>query len=331
MPVKVEEARFRFAEMELQADVESALVAMAELNQNEIASLTNFFQMPEPGVSLTRGSKPRSVTREFSYLNQMCHFHVLNFKQMSRVRRAYLVDSYLSSCIEGNPFGIVNAARSLLEAHAMTAYVASQLADASAGDESDWATRGARFFSVMVQARFGTTDPAKRDLMETGTSIAAEHTKPVRINSAWKHLAKTVHWIEPHYAALSDGVHPNLSSQRLAGLGAGLGTVARSAAGGEIRLKDDYPILHYEFGRAELGRSAIERTAVYTALNSRGILEEASLMLESPFSDAEIARNRAQHKLLGFASSAQRARTPSRNALCPCGSGRVYKRCCADN
>lgn len=204
----------------------TAVLSLADQFRVEGTHLRRFVQYPDPGVSLILEPRISSPRRHFRYLHQMCLGHTVHFYQMSRVRAAYLCEAYLSSVRSLNPFGIFGTARSLLEVHASTAYLRSLLSIASAGDESEWAARGTRFFDVVVQGRYGTTDPQKQDLLKRTTSIRSDLVQPLRINNARRHLANSLPWVEAHYAALCDVVHPNLASQRHAGLGAGVGTVA---------------------------------------------------------------------------------------------------------
>lgn len=315
-----------FAELGLSEDALRAVRQLAQQFWDEAEELRRFFQLPDPGVTLLLETRLASPVRHFRYLHQMSQGHAEHFHRMSRVRAAYLCEAYLSSVQSLNPYGIFGAARSLLEVHASTAHLASLLDEARRGDPSEWAARGQRFFDVMVQARYGTTDPKKQAHLKRNTSMKAELAQPLRINNARRFLAKTAPWVEEHYASLCDVVHPNLASQRHAGVGAGIGRVATNAAGGQVHVRSDMPIVHYEFGRPENGISAVEFTAAYALENAKGILAVLEVMPKSPYKTEEIAQHRADP--IELVRQPERSATaPARNRPCPCGSGKWYKRC----
>jgi hypothetical protein len=315
-----------FAKLGLSDGAMQAVHRMTQQFRDEAEELRRFLQLPDPGVTLLLESRLASPTRHFRYLHQMSQGHAEHFHRMSRVRAAYLCEAYLSSVQSLNPYGIFGAARSLLEVHASTAHLASLLAEARMGDPSEWAARGQRFFDVIVQGRYGTTDPKKQAHLKRNTSMRAELAQPLRIKSARHFLAKSLPWVEEHYASLCDVVHPNLASQRQAGVGAGIGRVATNAAGGEVRVTSDMPIVHYEFGRPENGIAAVEFSAAFAAENAAGILAELEAMPKSPFTPQEIERYRADPIQL-VPQPARAKAAPARNSPCPCGSGKWYKKC----
>lgn len=320
-----------FESLQLPNEVRGYVDEMDRLYQASVEHLKGFLQLPEPGTRLDLDGRSGDEVRQFKHLHQMCLIHSTHFGRSGELRATYLADSYLSAVRGLNPYGIYNAARALLEVYAMTAYVSHLLREASKGAVTEWRSRGERFYETIIQARYGSTDPNTRAALIDTESIDEKAVQPFRLNKARKHLEGRIVWIEQHYVALCDVVHPNLASQRVGSTGAKAGLVARSSGGGAMIFPQESTIVHYEYGRAEPARSAAIVTAERALSCLKGIIEEHNGMTDSPFSDAE--KERWTGSALGMPSSvlprnvAKKAAQAGRNEPCPCGSGRKFKRC----
>jgi hypothetical protein len=218
---------------------DSIVATLEELQSFMLNTATRFaasLQLPESAFSLDLASRAPDDLRQFKHILQVCLMHATHFERANQIKTIYMIDAYLWGVERLNPVAIYNGARSLLELHALLKYVARLLEEARAGDKTDWQARGERYFDVILHARYGTTDPAKQThLKSAGMEDSA--VQPVRLHKARKLLSEELDWTEPHYAALCDFVHHNLSSQRMSGAYAGEASTATSSKGGMLLLK----------------------------------------------------------------------------------------------
>lgn len=318
--------------LQLPNEVRGYVEEMGRIHQASLEHLKGFLQLPEPSTRLDLDGRSEDEVRQFKHLHQTCLIHSTHFGQSGKLRATYLADSYLNAVRDLNPYGIYNAARALLEVYAMTAYVSRLLREASIGDVVEWRLRGERFFETIIQARYGSTDPAKREILINSESIDEKAVQPLRLNKARKHLEGRIDWIEQHYVALCDVVHPNLASQRVGSAGTKAGRVARSSGGGgAMILTQESTIVHYEYGRAEPARSAVLVTADRALSCLKGIIEEHNGIPDSPYSKAEIENWTGSSFGIPYSvpqpNQGTKAVKAGRNEPCPCGSGRKFKRC----
>jgi hypothetical protein len=270
---------------------DSSVAALEELQSIMLDAATQFaapLQFPDPAFSLDLASRAPDELRQFKHIHQMCLMHATHFERANQIKTIYLIDAYLWGVERLNPIAIYNGARSLLELHAMLKYVARLLDEARAGDKTDWRARGERYFGIILHARYGTTDPTKQThLKSAGMEDAA--VRPVRLQKARKLLSEELDWTEPHYAALCDFVHPNLSSQRISGAYAGKASTATSSKGGMLLLKTAGPIIQYQFPMPEPGRLAVLTTAERALANAKGMVHALNNFPRSPYLEEELA------------------------------------------
>ncbi len=304
-----------------EADV-AALTELQAFNLSSGGHVAQPIQLPETAYALDLKSRVQSIERQFNHIHQMCLLHATHFEVANKIKTTYILDAYLWAVSRVNPIGIYSGARSLLELHALIREVQRMLNEASSGSAEQWRVRGERYFNAILQARFGTTDPkAKRVLQAMG--LGERTVQPVRISKARRALAEQLPWIEPHYALLCDFVHHNMSSQRTAGRYAGESRLARSQSGGALILSDAAHLIHYEFPMAEPGRVAVRSTAARVLQNLKGVVAALKEFRRSPYSEEE---------LLGRTGSAIGVKSVKlsavgRNEKCPCGSGLKFKKC----
>jgi hypothetical protein len=161
------------------------------------------------------------------------------------------------------------------------------LVEASAGTAAAWIERGQRYFAVILQARYGTTDPKKKNLLRSA-GLTETALQPIRIAQARKFLSREFDWVEPHYASLCDYVHHNLSSQRTAGAFAGESATAVSSTGGMLILPSPGFLIQYEFPLPEPGRLAVNNTASRTLMNVKGLVQALNQLPRSPYTEDEL-------------------------------------------
>ncbi len=311
----------------VQADM-TVLGELQQINQATGREIATMMQLPEPGFALDLASRSKSAKRAFKHIQQSCLLHATHFEVANQGKTAYIVDEYLWASSRLNPMAIYSSARALLELHAMLHYVRFLLDQARIGPKEDWETRGEKFFKVILQARFGTTDPNVEKLLKAD-GMADESVQLIRLKSARKKLAEDLPWVEAHYAMLCDFVHHNMSSQRTTGAYAGESFLAKSQSGGMLILPEPAPILQYQFPMAETGRRAIAQTAARALENLRGLISSLNQLARTPFSQEELLANTGSALGMEYLGDAVGVSLPpaGRNELCPCGSGRKYKRC----
>jgi hypothetical protein len=293
-----------------------------------------------PATRLRLESRAQDASRTFKHIQQMCLLHTSSFRNVNQIKLVYLIEAYLAVVDAKTPLGIYSAARSLLEFAAFNFDVARRLSNASEGDSKDWLARGQAFFGVIVRAAFGSSDPkAVALLLEAGT--AKEHTKPFHINDSLKSFGKekgSESMLE-HYDMLCDFVHHNLSSGTITATSIRYGTVAHSHGGGMLLLSKPGAIICRRFPAPDQVLFAMNQTAAVALMNVEAAVRWINKCPESPFTPSEIL-NMTGHEF-GMAQlrpsvavrpdrSEGKDNLPKtgRNDLCPCGSGKKFKRCC---
>jgi len=97
-------------------------------------------------------------------------------------------------------------------------------------------------------------------------------------------------------------------------------------------LKSAGPIVRYEFPATFRAQEAIQATAQRALENTKGVIDAINRIPESPLTPQELIKLTGSR--FGVASVPPlRGVKPAgtkvgRNDLCPCGSGRKWKRCC---
>jgi SEC-C motif len=142
--------------------------------------------------------------------------------------------------------------------------------------------------------------------------------RPIKMKDARAFLGRELSWLEEHYTRLCDFVHPFMWGQRTAGSYAGDSHIARSVGGGGFVMPDNQRILEYKFPVTEAVLRAVHQTASRALDNTRGIFNAINAFPRSPFTEAELIAKTGSS--IGFKSL-------SRNARCPCRSGKKYRNC----
>jgi hypothetical protein len=133
---------------------------------------------------------------------------------------------------------------------------------ARSATSGDWRARAEQFFAVVVRARFATSDPELRLLLER-EGLSPKHTKPLSIMEAINSLSRKEGFggIRSQYDRLSDFVHHNLSSQVTVTAGVFNSTVARHhRSGGAILTPRSGPVVRYQYPVPYKAYRAIEET-----------------------------------------------------------------------
>jgi len=323
-PDSVRTDGYDFSTLGISPELSKCLTEMAEFASHSMDHLSRGLELPDSAPVLDLASRSQSVDRQFSHIHQMCLMHGTHFEMANKIKATYIIDSYLWAARGTNPVTVYSAARSLLELHAILRYVELELVRMASGPSEEWRDRGCRYFQLLIQARFGTTDPEKQKLLRD-SGVPESSRQPIRTGKARKALMLELPWIDAHYAMLCDYVHHNLSSLSIAGALAGRGTVARSGGGGKLLLKGEGSLIQYAFPMPEAGKQAIQKTAECAVLNMRGIVSAINGFPHSPYSEQELqARTGSPIGLKELPAEVPRV---GRNEPCPCGSKLKYKKC----
>jgi len=296
-------------------------------------------QFPELSLRLDVESRASDPTRMFKHIHQSSLFHAHNFLAGNKVKLPYLITGYTTMVEAENPFGVYSSARNLLELNAFLYEVSRRLIECKEGNESDWRSRGEKFFGLIVRARFATSDPKKTELL-LKDRVSKKHIKPFNIMNCIKSLAAEADFtdVQGQYASLCDFVHHNLSSQTTSNVGSFTSDVARSSGGGAIFMPTAGPVTQYQYPVKNKAEKAIDETAVCALRNTKGVIRWLNRLPESPYSASEIQEmtgTRFGITPIGHISqvgsvgpSSSTTERTGRNDPCPCGSGKKYKRCC---
>lgn len=320
---------FDFRTLGLDSSDVVVLETLQNINLGAQGHLALAMQVPELGLELDLESRAGDEDRQFKHIHQMYLTHATHLQMSNKVRTTYLIDSYLWAVSRLNPLAMFGAARGILELHTMARYVQDRLKTAAEGPSSDWRARGLRYFPLIIQARFGTTDPAVQERMRKA-HVPTELVQPIRLKAARAFLANEIDWINSHYATLCDFVHPNALSQRTTAPYAGEGDIAVSGAGRPFMVLDiPVPMIQYGFPMPEPGRAAVRLTASRALASVEGIVAATNDLLQTPFTKEELLfRTGSPIGLVSLTPQRLRSAAAGRNDPCPCGSGRKFKKCC---
>ena len=288
--------------------------------------------LPGPALRLNLNARALDQTRMFKHLHQSCQWHAIAFKRVNEIKLLYLIDAYVRMSEPVNALGLFSGARLILEFNAFLYEVTRRLLEVSKGDVSQWRQRGEQFFSVIVRARYATSDPQLLTALND-MGLGKATLKPFNVMHCLETLTQEPRFanIRARYDRLCDFVHHNFSSQTVSQSGMSVGTVARSTAGGKILVSQPVPIYRYEYPAEGAARRAL-------AVTIQGAIEDVQACLswlnpcpEHPFTQEELI------KCTGISSgvsvslpteSSNTIRTSQReqvgrNRPSPCGRGRI--------
>lgn len=279
--------------------------------------------LPEPALSLDLEERAGDVARIVRHLHQMCTLHSMHFTMAGRFKMPYLTAMYLWASETDNPYGLHTATRALVEFSAFTYEVRRKLRAVADRLDEDWQGRGEAYFDAIVRARFGTGD---RDLREQMRADVQQLPKPIHVNDGLRSLAKEAEFSEVlvDYDRLSDTVHHNARSQASVADGYHM---AKSASGGRgvFIWPETSPVVRYQYPLSIRMRDEIQWTAPIALRHTRGVVQWLNETPESPYRSDELRRLTGSD--LGFNVQQEPIADTPRNAPCPCGSGKKFKRC----
>ena len=246
-------------------------------------------ELPEPAMRLDMSSREGNSERQFKYLHQMCTLHSEHFAQAHKVKCTLLTDGYRTVAEAENPLGPYLFARAIFELSAFTHDVSRRLREIMHKPEANWRSNGEEFFSLVVRARFATSDPSKRQALEEA-GAPAKLLKPINITESIRTLLATEEGASLHgeYDKLCDFVHHNLSSQLVSSAGVRIGDSAYAAGGGSVRMLKPAPITRYEYPLATKAAQAIAETLPTVLKCTEIFVQSINQMPLTPFTEHQL-------------------------------------------
>lgn len=294
------------------------------------------FEFPQPSLKLDVRSRAPDKRRMVKHISQMCTGHVVIFVRSTQIKQVCLLDAYLAMVDAKNPVGVYAVARSCLELNAFMHEVSQRLVEAAARDEAGFQERGETFFSTIVRARFASSDPlSRKQLSEAGAPTSA--LKPINVMACIEGLLNVngMSDARSRYDALCDFVHHNFSSNNMAIENTRLDTVARSLGGGEVRTTSRGAVTRFRYPPVGSGQAAIDATVAGVVRDQAATIAWLNRCPECPYTSAELVEwtgSRLGFKKIASAHGPTRASkdlVAGRNDVCPCGSGKKFKKCCS--
>ncbi len=310
----------------------SLLDDIVKLKNSLLPHVQKSIQWPDPKPRLDLESRRDSKQRQFKHIHLMCQLHGENFRSASVVKHMYLLEGYLNMASVENPFGVYMFSRSMLEFKAFLHEVRQRLLHAVVLASRNWLD-GRNFFNIIVRARFGTTHPLFKELLEK-ENVSGDNLKPYNITECLKNLSAEAGFTDvcERYALLCDYVHHNLGSGTMANAGSTTASVACSSGGGMLIMPDSGAITQYQYPVPSKAERAIEETAKGFLDDARACVGWINGLPETPYSKDQIETFIGTP--LGITRRDQDL-TPhemiprvGRNDPCFCGSGKKYKHCC---
>ena len=311
---------------------ERILDELHALRDRIFAQVKQPIQLPEPGLRLDLEARKGSERRQFKHLHQSCFFHREHFFVGCRVKHLYLIDAYIAMDRVENVMGVYMAARSMLELDAFMHEVKTRLQDAARLAETQWLDGGCRFFDSIVQARYATSRKDFRAML-LREGVREELQRPPRVADCIRGLTTEPEFgdARERYEVLCDFVHHNLGSSAAAARGNSIASAAISKGGGVLLMNAPGPFTHYEYPVPAQAKIAVDGTAAGFLKDAKGCVRWANESPEGPYSPAMIKAMTGTDLGLGtviLPHAVLRTERVGRNELCPCGSGRKYKKCC---
>lgn len=311
---------------------QSALKELRTRHAQLVAQVQTPIELPTVDLVLDLESRD-SRRRKARHLQQMCMLQHEHLRKTSQFKLPYLTEMYLWGADAGNPFGLYSATRAIVEFSAFLFEVQRRLRSICE-QEGDWRSRGEDYFKTIVRARFGTSDPTWPERMDAAGLAHGQLDlpKPFHVNDGLRSLAKHPDFeaVVEHYGRLCDYVHHNLSSQAATAEGQRIADRTEHPSGGGFVASTSGPMLRYQYPVQKPVELAVEWTAPIALRHTRAIVEWHNNIPSSPFSTEELVELTGSPIGVDVVFPAQTpAKTEkiSRNARCPCGSGRKYKHC----
>jgi hypothetical protein len=269
------------------AAIESDLEELGHIREQLTASVTEPVEWPHPSVIFDLEDRVGNPLRIFKAIAQNTQLHSEHFWAATQRSHLAILDAYLGAVSRRELIVAQSMARAMLEMNGLLHQVQSLLNGITLKvDESNWQSMGQSFWSKIVRARLGTSDPSLHDpLLAAG--VAEASLKPFGVTYCIHMLATETGFedVESRYATLCDSVHQNAGSRVSAVGGIRNGNRGQLGAGEWVIPGGPVPILRYEYpGASDLLYAHIARTAGGMLVDTKACLTWANQTPASPFS-----------------------------------------------
>ena len=298
-------------------------------------------EFPEPSMKLDIESRKDDPNRIFQYLHRQCLLHTEHFRITQQIKGTYLLEGYLDLLKEKNPLAPYLFSRTMLELVAFNYRVMEELTSISNKDIKQWKSKGEQYFKFIVRARFATGDEAKLLLLKDAGNMSKNNLKPINIGECLRSLAsnnKYTH-LAARYGELCDYVHHNLSSQLICSQGVKVTDNFIHESSGGIVTDKETPYTVYGYPAESKVLKAEKDTIKFMLECSTALVDIVNKLPESVYSQKELVKNTGNKFGVQLTKMPQGVSNPilyltgKENIgpydLCPCGSLKKYKFCCA--
>jgi len=294
------------------------------------------FRLFEPKPSLDVGARRGDRLRTFKYLHQMCLGQMKNFIATNKCKQLSLLDGYLQMDEAENPYGVFMFGRSAIELCAFLHETSQRLYSAKSLAAEQWENGGQKFFNVAVRSRFATNLKHLQEVL-VGEGVTAKNLDPLNVMRCLESLSQRFGYSDTleRYSTLCDYLHHNLGSATLANAGSGSSMNGVDEKGQHWITREATGMTEYVYPTRRKAFLAVEATCEGFLKDMGTCLELITGLPETPYSPEQILEftgtTHGGGTLAGVVSRpVGRQPTVGRNDVCPCGSGKKYKRCCGN-
>lgn len=315
--------------------IESLITLLAERRPEFVEGV----DVPAAAPNLKLDKLRDEPVRQFKRIHQNSVISTWHIRAALGMQTLQLSDCYIALVEAEKGLGLYGITRQILETHAFILGLSRRLQDITLGESRDWKSRGEAFYKLTNRALYATNDPVLRArYREVGLSNKSMETFHAKDLQEVIHSDGLFDGDQNLYAELCDRVHPNGPALRTgmklgpASTGISVGNTLLTAPGG---LSGTY---RYQYSERMIVEKALAVTAGPMLRHTRGIYKCLDSLAESPYREAEVL------EMTGTKSGMQfipiQPLTPDqpdsdallvkvgRNELCPCGSGKKFKKCC---
>ena len=258
-----------------------------ELVRQQVAeSVSEPADAPHPSIVFDLGDRKGNSLRVYKAIAQNSLLHSEHFQQATRRSHLAILDAYLDAASRHQLVVVQSMARSMLELSGFVHEVQSRLtAIVLRVDEVNWESLGQSFWSTIVRARLGTSDPSLRQsLLDSG--VAAASLKPFGVTDCIRKLSAEIGFedVELRYAVLCDSVHHNFGS-RVGSFGSmHYGDRGNAGESEWVATDGSLPIVRYEYpGNPESLTAHMLSTAPGMLVDTKACVTWANQTPVSPF------------------------------------------------